>query len=355
MTKLTLRETHRSVVDKTHKLIYTLEREASPNTVSRFTIEVGVIQKGDGKNILCVPTQTNCAQACKFCHLSALAGKVAVSNLTAQEIHDITAFAWADAPWEQSELPLLVSFMGAGEPLANLAELHQAMLKIRDGAGDVDIAVRFGLATMMPAAYLNAFEVFTDTVKADRLPLKVHLSLHYVTTEERKHWMPTTAPVYESLRLLREYRRITGNPIEIHYTLIQCVNDALGHIHTLGSLLQGDPIPVKFLHYNPTPGDTHRASEDTWVEFLRSELGKPKYGVTTEYYTAPGTDIGASCGMFLTDAYETRQAVLVDAPERPQNSIDVTELRAIGEGILQNLKDYPPPALVGIQPLPGRS
>ena len=303
MRHLTLVRTLHSKVDKTRKLIYTLNRDNGPTT-----IEIGVIDKGDGKDILCVPTQTNCAQACRFCHTTQMAGKVAVSDLSAAEMSGIVRAAWLDAEIDLAHpnRPLLVSFMGVGEPLANRG-LVDAMIQMGRWAQDQDTRIRFGLATMLPEKYLGEFTSLTGAVNAFNLPLKVHLSLHYPTTAQRREWMPTSASVGDSLAALAKYHRETRNPVEIHYTLIAGVNDAIDQIYELGKLAAyhggaHNPLPVKFLKLNPLPGDVHHGPDNGWVAILREHIER-YWSVKTEYYESPGADIAASCGMFMTDAY----------------------------------------------------
>lgn len=291
-----------STKDRTQKLIYTLFRKSGA-----VTVEVGAIDKQDGKLILCVPTQTNCAQACRFCHTTGLAGKVVVNNLTALEIETIVRDAWRDCGFAAHYLPLLVSFMGLGEPMANQAELVRAMVALDNWAFLVRLPIRYAFSTMLPHQHLADFAQFMVAVEARKLKVKMHLSLHYTIDEQRKEWMPTASSISVSLSLLNEYHRRTGNAVEIHYTLIGGLNDSTGDMFRLICFLSDAKTPIKFLHYNPVPGDERRAPCGNWTDFFRAEL--EKYGIPTEWYDSPGADIAASCGMFLTDQYITTQKV----------------------------------------------
>ncbi len=315
-----------SATDNTRKLIFTLDRESGP-----VTIEVGAIQKGDGKNILCVPTQTNCAQACKFCFTTDLAGKVAVTNLTWGEMLEIVKMSWIESGFCNDPDPLLVSFMGVGEPMANTAHLVKTMINMRAWGLRVGLDVRFGVATMLPAKYVADFVGFSGVLASLRLPVKVHLSLHYPTTLERNRWMPSAAPVGDSVSALQGYRKLTKNPIEIHYTLIGGINDSLGHAAALRQLLEADPVPVKLLKFNPMPGDTLEPTGANFRDLFCEELAKG--GIPTEFYASPGSDISAACGMFMTDAYipTRREAVFVAAPARPNNYITLDEVRTFND------------------------
>ncbi len=294
---LELQQKHFSKQDRSQNLIYTLHRRSGD-----VTVEVGVIDKQDGKFILCVPTQTNCAQACKFCHSIELAGTVAVSNLTAYEMITIVHRSRGDSGFVAApEVTLLVSFMGLGEPMANVGNLLSAMINLNHWAAATQVSIRFALSTMIPEKYIADFTKFMNSVQAFQLPVKVHFSLHYTIDNQRLDWMPTASGIAIALSLLGEYKRRTTNPAEIHYTLIGGVNDTLGDAGRLGVLLKGLDIPVKFLHYNPVAGDPHLAPGRDWTQLLRMVV--ESYGVTTEWYDSPGADIAVSCGMFLNASY----------------------------------------------------
>jgi adenine C2-methylase RlmN of 23S rRNA A2503 and tRNA A37 len=107
--------------------------------------------------------------------------------------------------------------------------------------------------------------------------------------------MPNSANIAESISLLQKYRDISDSPLEVHYTLIDKVNDTVDDAIRLRFLLNRTNIPVKLLHYSenkslPMVGST---SIDFFTKILEDG------GIKTEYYKPPGLDIGASCGQFL--------------------------------------------------------
>ena len=65
--------------------------------------------------------------------------------------------------------------------------------------------------------------------------------------------------------------------------------------------LRGRGISVKFLAYNDKPGLEFRRSQ--CLQAFRQALDAA--GIENEYYLPPGSDIGSSCGQFLTDYYRT--------------------------------------------------
>jgi len=55
-------------------------------TEDKLVIEFSYIDKDDGKDIICVPSQTMCNIGCKFCHTTDYIGKIKTRNLTKEEI-----------------------------------------------------------------------------------------------------------------------------------------------------------------------------------------------------------------------------------------------------------------------------
>ena len=112
--------------------------------------------------------------------------------------------------------------------------------------------------------------------------------------------MPAASPVRVGIDLLQEFMAETGNSTEIHYALIDGVNDRVKDMRALIRLIKGHGIPVKFLAYNRKPDRDFEPSKR--VAEMRQMLEAE--GIKTEYYNPPGSDIGSSCGQFLMDYYK---------------------------------------------------
>ncbi len=106
---------------------------------------------------------------------------------------------------------------------------------------------------------------------------------------------------------LEFYKNITSNKVEIHYALIEYVNDKISDAWVLAKLLRYKNIPIKFLHYNAKKNNTIKASNketyDMFKDILYGSTDGEFIGIETEFYTPPGLDIGASCGQFIPDYY----------------------------------------------------
>lgn len=246
------------------------------------------------KDIVCCPTQTACRMGCKFCFLSNEGKQLAYRDLNGDEMANLTELAIKDATPRR---PLLVSFMGAGEPLLNFEEMLRAIYTLRLTRGDGD--ARYAFATMMPRGTETNFLHLTTSVATNRLPVKAHLSLHFAYDDVRLKYMPSAGKIKTALSLLETYRETTGRDIEVHYTLIDGVNDFSNDASKLADLLKPRDIPVKLLYYSVNPVMGSHASENV---YRFKEILLDRY-VKAEFYKPNGLDIGASCGQFNLDRY----------------------------------------------------
>jgi 23S rRNA (adenine2503-C2)-methyltransferase len=281
----------KSQLDKTEKFVF--------KNTQGYIVEMSYIDNGTNKDIICVPTHTMCNIGCKFCHTTDYIGKIDCKKLTAYEISDGVNFVFKAMGLHESKRTLLVSVMGCGEPMQNVDEVLKSMTMIRDKYKER--YVRFAVATCLPNANWDKFFHFTKMVDLLKLDVKVHLSLHYTHDEIRKQWMPNSLEIKPSLDAMSFYKEVTGNKVEIHYALIDGVNDGLENIVMLNYLLRGREFNVKFLFYNEKTSIHEKASNESKYEDFKRSLWVQ--GIETEYYVPPGISIGGSCGQFLMDLY----------------------------------------------------
>lgn len=279
-----------SKLDKTIKYIL--------KTEDGLIIEFAYINKDDGKDIICVPSQTLCHQRCKFCHVTDWLGKFRYRNLKADEI-----FEGVEIIYKEQQLGsrvLLVSFMGCGEPVVNYQNVVNSMVAMRERLPAP--LVRFAVATSMPRDSWLSFFSMVDKIADHKLPVKLHLSLHYTIDQIRREWMPNALDIIPALSAVDFYRKMTGNAVEIHYALIDGVNDTEQDAILLSEFLKDKDINIKFLFYNQKPTLDAKASPKEKLRIFRQYF--ERYGIKHEYYIPPGLDVGASCGQFLLDYYE---------------------------------------------------
>lgn len=251
--------------------------------------EVSVIVKED-KVIFCMPCQTNCKMGCKFCHLTGT--NRPAKNLTSDWI--VEALVLVHELYDHFDRDMLVSFMGAGEPLVNIENIKEAILRIPAALLE---EVRFAICTMAPAKYSIQKSITDWMVANDHLGirLKLHLSVHGLYN--RKTLLPNSGDLIEAIDELKDYATATGMPIEYHYTLVNGKNDSFNELSELSGAISGVPATVKFLKLSEN-------SECFASSFPHDTLASIFRDHTVEFYDPPGRDVGSSCGQFDKSIYE---------------------------------------------------
>src|ERR1035437_9467618 len=214
-----------SKIDKTIKYVF---------NVGNSKIEFSYIDNNTGKDIICVPCQTMCSMSCKFCHLTEHIGHITTNNIHSSLILSGINYIVDDLKLNDNNRLLLISYMGAGEPMANIDNVLDSMKDLMNKFDNI----RFGLATMLPKSKWFEFFKMTKVVQECKIPLKVHLSLHFTDNKTRLEWMPSALDIKSSINALELYHALTKNSTEIHYTLMDGINnDVYGSINVLNSLI----------------------------------------------------------------------------------------------------------------------
>ena len=242
-------------------------------TTQNLIVEFSYINKDDGKDIICLPSQTMCNLACKFCHTTDYIGKIKNVNLEKEEILYGVNYIIDNLNLKHNNRVLLISFMGCGEPILNVDNVIQSMTELKKLEESGISYVRFAIATSLPKYKWLNFYKLVDGIKTNDLPVKIHLSLHYTMDILRNEWMPASLDIMSSLAAIDFYRKITKNPVEIHYTLIDGVNDTEQDAILLSTFLKDKDINVKFLFYNEKPSiDFHASSKEKLKIFKKASL-----------------------------------------------------------------------------------
>ena len=203
--------------------------------------------------------------------------------------------------------------MGVGEPLLNIELIidvfkNESLIK---SLGYTDIS--YAISTMMPNDNLN---ILCEKVNDLNIPLKVHFSLHTPIDNERKKLIPSTnVDIETAFNLLLNYKNIIINnkaimdnylkfhrnniPIELHYTLINEVNDSNIELEKIIALLKKYSIPIKFIRFNPNNDLKRSDEEENWINSIKANIPD----LVVKSYSPPGRDVGSSCGEFTKHYY----------------------------------------------------
>jgi adenine C2-methylase RlmN of 23S rRNA A2503 and tRNA A37 len=233
------------------------------------TIEISHIHTKHDTDIYCVPSFYGCSLGCTFCHITTENIATMMTKVKTETI----LLALSKIP--KNKPKTLISIMGMGDPVLN-------PILVNELADEVD---RVAIATIFPG----------KTIKAIQPDVKIHYSLHSPLEEKRDLIIPAIKmPIKEVMEYL-SYRRDK----EIHYTLIDDVNDSDIELSELYNLLDQYKINIKFLAFNETGNLKKSYKIDQWIREL-SDID----GVGVEFYTPPGRNIGSSCGEFSKFFYQ---------------------------------------------------
>lgn len=248
------------------------------------TAETVMIPDGD-RRTACVSSQIGCPVGCKFC-ASGING--VKGNLSAgQIVEQVFTFNRLLAP--AGERITNVVFMGMGEPLANYANVMQAIRMFNDpqcfGLG----ARRLTLSTVGVPSKMRE-------LAREQLPINLAVSLHAPNEPLRKQLIPWaehfTLP--EILDAARYYFEKTGREITLEYILLSGVNDRPEHAHELVRVCKTVRANVNLIRYNEveTLPFKRPMSHDViaFQEILR------RGGVNAHVRKSRGRDIDAACG-----------------------------------------------------------
>lgn len=274
-------------------------------------VEMSMLYNKEDKDSICVPTHHFCNLGCKMCHLTNKGLNKKMIKITIDDFMECLLNTLKKFKREKEKL--LISFMGVGEPLLNIdliINVYKNEEKIK-ALGYKEIS--YAISTMMPNRNL---ETLTKKVDEINMPLKVHFSLHTTIDEERKELIPSTnVEIEEALSLLIEYKnKIQNNktimanyikfhrnniPVEIHYTLIDKVNDSKEQLNKIVILLNKYNIPIKFIRFNPNNNLEKSKNEKLWIDTIKEKVEN----LIIKSYSPPGRDVGSSCGEFTKHYY----------------------------------------------------
>lgn len=279
-------------------------------------IEMTLLNNKESMDVVCVPTHHFCNLGCKMCHLTNKGLNKQMLPIGEKDFLEALYATLVDKNNKRrtNKEKLLISFMGVGEPLLNLELIERVYMnekQIKEKLHYKEIS--YALSTMMPNDNLIKF---SDIVNELCIPLKVHFSLHTPIDADRKELIPSTKlNINEALNYLCYYRNIvrsnvkimekyilfhrTDDPIEIHYTLIEGVNDKDQELEELCKLLNQYKITVKFIRFNPINELRGSINEEKWLKVLQKKC--PNIRIKT--YSPPGREIGSSCGEFTKHYY----------------------------------------------------
>jgi len=234
---------------------------------------------------LCISSQAGCTLDCTFC-LTAQEGLK--RNLKAEEI--INQVLTIQGLLPEGKRVTNIVLMGMGEPLANLPQVTEAVIKMISpvGLGLSPRRVTISTAGLVP----QILALWKGPV-----PVNLSISLNATTNALRDQIMPKINRLYPLEKLMsacRSFPLPARRRITFEYVLFSGINDSLEDAARLIQLTKGIRCKINLIPYNPYPGSPYsRTPDDQMLKFQNLLL---RARLTTTIRKSRGGDILAACG-----------------------------------------------------------
>ena len=182
-----------------------------------------------------------------------------------------------------------VVFMGMGEPLANYANVMQAIRILHDPKCLNMSARRLTISTVGVPPKIRQ-------LADEELPINLALSLHAPTEPLRRELIPWAEhfALDEILSACRYYFERSGREITLEYILLAGVNDRPEHARELAKVCKTMRANVNLIRYNEVVGLPYGRPKAEDVVRFQDILRRN--GVNAHVRKSRGRDIDAACG-----------------------------------------------------------
>ena len=267
-------------VDGTIKLLFGLE--------DRLRIESVLIPDED-RLTLCISSQVGCQMGCMFCRTAAMGF---VRNLEAHEIVDQLIASGAHASGRRISN---IVFMGMGEPLMNLDNVAEAIVRINTFMKLSRRRITVSTSGL-PQKILDLQRILSEK----DIYVNLAISLNATTDEVRSRIMPVNRKhsIRELMEAVRSFPLPKTRNVTFEYVLIRDVNDSPEDAKRLGVLLRGIPNKINIIPMNEFRGCELKRPSDERIDDFQRWLKKE--GLTALIRKSKGQDILASCGQLAS-------------------------------------------------------
>jgi 23S rRNA (adenine2503-C2)-methyltransferase len=251
-------------------------------------LEAVLMRYRDGRNSLCLSSQSGCPLTCTFCATGAMRfGR----NLTTSEILDQALHFRRAQPVDHAV------FMGMGEPMMNL----EAVLGACERLPDLGITNR--RTAISTVGWVPGIERLTESESRVRLAL----SLHAPEDALRSQLMPVNDryPLEDVLAACLAWHERKRMPVFVEYLMLAGVNDRYEQAVALSELLDPRAFKVNLIPYNPTDAPFVGSSRGA-IDAFRAAL--EEHGLRATVRLTRGRDIDAACGQLAASGSTKLQA-----------------------------------------------
>lgn len=246
----------------------------------------------DDRGTLCISSQVGCALDCSFC---STARQGFSRNLTVAEI---LSQIWLATRLlnEENKIERKITnivLMGMGEPLLNFDNVMKTIDVMLD---DFAYGLSKRRVTVSTAGVVPAIDKLSE-----RHDVQLAISLHATRDTLRNDLVPINKKYNLETLLAACHRfiqqRSARSRITIEYVMLSGVNDAKKDAEDLIQLLDGLPVLINLIPFNPFMGSGYKTSSNNAVHRFQDVLMKA--GIITVIRKTRGEDIDAACGQLV--------------------------------------------------------
>jgi 23S rRNA (adenine2503-C2)-methyltransferase len=248
----------------------------------------------------CVSSQVGCPVGCRFCasgingvkqNLSAgqIVEQIVRLNQMLREASGKSSLLNPEPRTLNPPRITNVVFMGMGEPLANYANVMQAIRVLHDPQCLNMSARRITISTVGVPLRMRE-------LAHEKLPINLAISLHAPNEPLRKQLIPWAEhfALDDILDAARYYFDTSGREITLEYILLSGVNDRPEHARQLARLCRTLRANVNLIRYNEVAGLAYKRPAGKDVIAFQGILREA--GVNAHVRKSRGRDIDAACG-----------------------------------------------------------
>lgn len=272
------------------------QRRASDGTVKAlFTtadgrpLEAVLMRYRDGRNSICVSSQSGCPLTCTFCATGQMkfGRNLSVSEIVEQALH-----------FRRMTAVDHCVFMGMGEPMLNLDNVLAACERLPD------LGITHRRTAISTVGWIPGIETLTE----QEMPLRLALSLHAADEALRSELMPVNEryPLSDVIDACRAFYERKRRRVFVEYVMLAGVNDRYEQALALARLLEprrsGEHphmFKVNLIPYNPTDSIYDGSSRESIAAFKGALESR---GIPATVRLTRGRDIDAACGQLAARA-----------------------------------------------------
>jgi 23S rRNA (adenine2503-C2)-methyltransferase len=268
-------------------------------------LESRFVRRVDDYFITYLSSQTGCDQACRMCHLTSTGQNkfqdTKIKEFIAQAQPVLSHYDELVKSGNPQAKSMHYNFMARGEPLNNPVfrdkeKAYNLLKELRHLSEIRNLSPRFLISSIIPKTFEDV--EFEDIFGA--IHPNIYYSLYSMNEKFRKKWLNKALDPNKALQKLARWEQITQSPSKIHFALIEGENDSEKDMLDICKAVKSHGMNPNFniVRYNPASAKYGAEPSEEVVKrnagIIESELGNK-----VKVIPRVGTDVYASCGMFI--------------------------------------------------------